>query len=166
VRELMSKGWSDWEKAVHEELNALKQRCDVVFLVGHSLGGALVLHLAAHEDVAGLVSMCAPLYMYPWTEFVVRLAKGVFPLLPSLGEDLHWQIRRRYKRDVYRWMPVSSVESILRFLPHLRVELPRVTAPALVMTSITSYPLVMDVRFISCLDRRRSTLFRSAARIM
>jgi len=136
VRELMSKGWSDWEKAVREELHALKQRCDVVFLVGHSLGGALALHVAAHEEVAGLVSMCAPLYMHPWTELAVRLAKGVVPLLPSLGEDVHWQIRRRYKRDVYRWMPMSAVESILRFLPQLRAELPRVTVPALVMTSI------------------------------
>ncbi len=136
VRELMSKGWSDWAKAVRAELNALKQRCDVLFLVGHSLGGALVLHVAAHEEVAGLVSMCAPLYMHPWTELIIRLAKGVIPLLPSLGEDVHWQIRRRHKRDVYRWMPVSSVESMLRYLPQLRAELPRITAPALVMTSI------------------------------
>lgn len=136
VRELMSKGWSDWEKAVREELNTLKQRCDVLFLVGHSLGGALVLHVAAHEEVAGLVSMCAPLYMHPWTAFAVRLAKGVAPLLPSLGEDVHWQIRRRHKRNVYRWMPVSSLESMLQFLPQLRAELPTITIPALVMTSI------------------------------
>ncbi len=136
VRELISKGWSDWEKAVRQELQALKQRCDVVFLVGHSLGGALALHVAAHEEVAGIVSMCAPLYMHPWTELVVGLAKRVTPLLPSLGEDVHWQIRRRYKRDVYRWMPMASVESMLRFLPQLRAELPHVTVPALVMTSI------------------------------
>src|SRR6266699_2104419 len=95
VRELISKGWSDWEKAVRQELQALKQRCDVVFLVGHSLGGALALHVAAHEEVAGIVSMCAPLYMHPWTELVVGLAKRVTPLLPSLGEDVHWQILRR-----------------------------------------------------------------------
>jgi len=94
------------------------------------------LHVAAHEEVAGIVSMCAPLYMHPWTEPVVGLARRVTPLLPSLGEDVHWGIRRRYKRDVYRWMPLASVESMLRFLPQLRAELPHVTAPALVMTSI------------------------------
>ena len=66
VRELLPLGWQDWSDAVLEELRALKQRCEVVFLVGHSLGGALALHAAAHEEVAGIVTMCAPIYMQPW----------------------------------------------------------------------------------------------------
>src|SRR5579871_2887582 len=40
IRDMMTTGWDDWAKSVYEELRALKQRCDVVFLVGHSLGGA------------------------------------------------------------------------------------------------------------------------------
>src|SRR5258708_29556340 len=60
VRELISKGWSDWEKAVRQELQALKQRCDVVFLDGHSLAAALALHVAAHEEVARGVRMSSP----------------------------------------------------------------------------------------------------------
>src|SRR5579872_73326 len=50
VKDMLSSGWEEWSQAVHSELRALKQRCDVVFLVGHSLGGALSLHVAAHED--------------------------------------------------------------------------------------------------------------------
>src|SRR5579864_1291471 len=44
VCDLIPLGWADWERAVREELAALKQRCELVFLVGHSLGGALALH--------------------------------------------------------------------------------------------------------------------------
>ncbi len=137
VRELMSLGWSDWAKAVRQELMALKQRCDVVFLVGHSLGGALSLHVAAHEEVAGIVSMCAPLHLHAGTELFVKIAKYVTPLLPTLREDVRDpEARRRHTRNVYRWTPMSPVESMLQFLPHLRTELPQITAPALIMTSI------------------------------
>ncbi|HVB22068.1 MAG TPA: alpha/beta fold hydrolase [Ktedonobacteraceae bacterium] len=137
VRELMPLGWSDWAEAVYSELRALKQRCDVVFLVGHSLGGALALHVAAHEDVGGVVAMCAPLHLHPMTRYAVRVAKYITPLLPTVREDVRDPAaRRRYTRDVYRWTPMRPVESMLQFLPTLRSELPRITVPALVMTSI------------------------------
>jgi carboxylesterase len=137
VREMLSTGWSDWSQAVYNELCALKQRCDVVFLVGHSLGGALALHVAAHEEVAGIVSICSPSHLHPGLKVAVRIGKYITPLLPTLREDVRdREGRRRYRRDGYRWTPMRPVESMLLFLPHLREELPGITAPALIMTSI------------------------------
>jgi carboxylesterase len=137
VREMLPLGWQEWAAAVRDELNDLKQRCDLVFLVGHSLGGALALHTAAHTEVAGIVTMCAPLHMHPLTHMAVRVARRFTPLLPTIREDVHDpEARRRYTRDVYHWTPVRPVESMLQFLPTLRAELPSVTAPALVMVSI------------------------------
>jgi len=46
------------------------------------------------------------------------------------------EARHRYAREAYRWTPMRPVESMLQFLPTLRAELPNVTAPALIMTSI------------------------------
>jgi carboxylesterase len=136
VRELVPLGWEDWAQAVREELKLLKQRCDVVFLVGHSLGGALSLHVAAHEEVAGIVSMCAPLHMHPWLKPMVGFIKYFTPLFPTLGDDVrNREVRRQLKRDVYRWTPLSPVYSMLQFLPKLREELPQINAPALIMTS-------------------------------
>ena len=137
VREMLPLGWHQWAEAVHAELRILKQSCDVVFLVGHSLGGALSLHIAAHEEVAGIVTMCAPLHMHPLTHLGVRVAKYFTPLMPTIREDVRDpDARRRYTRDVYHWTPMRPVESMLQFLPTLRTELPQVTAPALIMTSI------------------------------
>ena len=120
-----------------QELRALKQRCDVVFLVGHSLGGALSLHVAAREEIAGIVSICAPLHMQPWLKTMVGAIKYVAPLLPTVREDVRDpEARLRYRRDVYRWTPMRPVESMLAYLPRLREELALVTAPALIMTSI------------------------------
>lgn len=137
IRDMMAAGWDDWAKSVYEELRALKQRCDVVFLVGHSLGGALALHVAAHEDIAGVVSICAPLHMHSWLKTAVSAMKYITPLLPTVREDVRDpQARARYKREVYRWTVMRPVESLLLYLPHLREELPDITAPALIMTSI------------------------------
>jgi carboxylesterase len=137
VREMVPLVWEDWALAVRDELNLLKQRCDVVFLVGHSLGGALSLHVAAHEEVAGIVSMCAPLHMHPWLKPMVGFMKYFTPLVPTLREDVHdREVRRQLKRDIYRWTPLSPVYSMLQFLPKLREELPQITAPALIMASI------------------------------
>ena|SRR5437764_6553300 len=88
VSDMLSLGWSDWSRAVRLELRQLKRGCDLVFLIGHSLGGALCLHTAAYEQIAGIVTMCAPLHMFFWTKPAVRLAKRFTPVLPTLREDI------------------------------------------------------------------------------
>ncbi len=136
VRDLLTSGWSEWAQAVRAEYQKMKQTCERVFLVGHSLGGSLALHIAAHEEVAGVVIMCAPLSLQPWLGPLVRAAKYLVPLAPTLREDVRDpQARRRYTRDVYRWTPMRPVESLVNYLPILREELPRITAPALIMVS-------------------------------
>jgi carboxylesterase len=137
VRDMLPIGWPEWSQAVRREVDALKQRCEKVFLVGHSLGGALCLHIAAHEEVAGVVTMCTPLHLFPWTKLAVGLARRVAPLLPTLREDVCDPVaRRRYTRDVYRWTPMAPVESMLQHLVVLKSELPRITAPALIMVAL------------------------------
>ncbi|GCE47236.1 carboxylesterase [Thermosporothrix hazakensis] len=135
-REQIRYGWQEWAASVREELYQLQQHCSAVFLIGHSLGGALCLHIAAHKTVAGVVSMCAPLFMRPWMLPAVRLSKYVAPLLPSLREDIcDPEARKRYPGDGYRWTPMKPVESMLLYLPQLRQELPRITVPTLVIAA-------------------------------
>ena len=137
VRDMLPLGWPEWAAAVRKEFRALKERHERVFVVGHSLGGALALHTAAHEDVAGVVSMCAPLSMQRWLRPLIHVVKHVAPLLPTVREDVHDpEARRNYTRDVYRWTPMRPVESMLEYLPTLRTELSRITAPALIMVSL------------------------------
>jgi carboxylesterase len=136
VREMLTLGWPEWAAAVEKEFHALKARCGRVFVVGHSLGGALALHTAASEEVAGVVSMCTPLHLYGWLKPLLRAAKYVIPLAPVIREDIRDpEARRNHSRDAYRWTPMRPVESLIDYLPTLREELPGITAPALIMVS-------------------------------
>ncbi len=136
VRHMLPLGWPEWAAAVRAAYQDLRQQCERVFLVGHSLGGALCLHIAAHEEVAGVVSMCAPLSIRPWLRPLIRMGKYFWPLVPTVREDVcDPAARKRYTRDVYRWTPMQPVESMMNYLPILRTELPRITAPALIMVS-------------------------------
>ena len=140
VRAMLPLGWPEWSAAVRCEFYALKKHCDHVFLIGHSLGGALCLHIAAHEDVAGVVAICAPLYMRPWLRSAVHIAKHITPLVPTLREDIRDPIaRRKYTRDVYRWTPMAPVANMLKHLPLLRHELPHMRVPALVIAAKRLY---------------------------
>ncbi|HEY3994123.1 MAG TPA: alpha/beta fold hydrolase [Ktedonobacteraceae bacterium] len=136
VRAMLPLGWPEWASEVRAAYRDLRQQCESVFLVGHSLGGALCLHTAAHEEVAGIVSMCAPISIRAWLKPLIRAGKYLLPLVPTVREDVRDPAaRQRYTRDVYRWTPMRPVESMLNYLPILRTELPRITAPALIMVS-------------------------------
>jgi carboxylesterase len=136
VCDMLPIGWAEWANAVQQKYRALQERCDQVFVIGHSLGGALCLHLAAHEKVAGVVAMCAPLHMFSWMIPAVRLVGRITPILPTVREDVRDPVaRKRHTRNVYRWTPLPPLDSLFRFLPHLRSELPKITSPALIMAA-------------------------------
>ena len=167
VRDMLSIGWEDWAQAVRDELNLLKKQSDVVFLVGHSLGGALALHIAAHEEIAGIVPICAPLHLQPWLKPVVSIGKYLLPLVPTIREDVRDpEARRRYTRDVYHWTPLQPVESMVRYLPQLRAELDHITAPALIITSLHDHVVPARdgreiYRLIGSREKHLVTLHRS-----
>jgi len=137
VNDMLAVGWPEWEIAVRKTLQTLKRRCDMVFLIGHSLGGALCLHTAANEVVAGVIAMCAPLNMQRWLLPAVRVVRHITPVVPTVREDIRDPAaRKRHARGVYGWTPMAPVESMLNHLPQLRQELPRITAPTLIMTAV------------------------------
>lgn len=136
VRDMLPIGWSQWSEAVRSELQQLKKRCARIFLIGHSLGGALCLHTAAHEEVDGIIAMCPPLYMSAWMLPLVRLARCFTPMVPTLRKDIcDPAARRNYTLEAYRWTPMAPVESMLQYLSQLDSELSVVTAPALIMNA-------------------------------
>jgi carboxylesterase len=141
--------WQDWVRAVRDALYALKRECACVFLVGHSLGGGLVLYVAAHEPVDAVVAMCTPLRLYSWALPFIRLARRLVPHIRWAWEDIRDPAARRaYSRQrikqSYQWRALAAIENLFFFLPQLRAALPAVTAPVLLMVALHDH--VVPVR--------------------
>ncbi len=137
VRDFARTTFADWSGAVEGAAREMLREHQRLILVGHSMGGALSLHLAAREPgVAGVVGLCPPLRMYPGqVEFAAWLHR-VLPYLPTIREDVYDpSARLRYDRRAYRWTPLAAAHSLFSHLPRLRGELGHIHCPALIVAA-------------------------------
>jgi carboxylesterase len=129
--------WTDWVRSAEEAYAGLRAECKDVFVAGQSLGGTLALHLAATQPVSGLITMGAmgsPRFFKDWRLRVIGSLKYFVRWHvpdeadcdlgdPGALRSLHSYVRR----------PSVCIESLLQFLRVIEAELPRISAPALIL---------------------------------
>ncbi|EAX46927.1 Carboxylesterase [Thermosinus carboxydivorans Nor1] len=131
-REMRLTAWPHWYSAVEDGYHLLRGLCRKVAAVGLSMGGLLVLKLAAEYPVDKVVSLSAPIY----------LADRRLPLLPAYRLFRRYIPKKRKRYDVdpiytvgYDRMPLDCLTSLLELIKHVDKLLPVITAPALVIQS-------------------------------
>jgi carboxylesterase len=136
VRDFAAHGWNDWYAHVERETRHALDHGERVLLIGHSMGAAVSLALAAAEPrVAGVAALCPPLQLSPMAQRFIRTLGRVMPYIPSWREDIRDRrgARARYTRNAYSWTAVAPIESLMTALPELHRALPQVQCPALVV---------------------------------
>jgi carboxylesterase len=137
VRDFARTTFADWSGAVEGAARELLREYRRLLVLGHSMGAALALHLAAREArVAGVAALTPPLRMFPGQfEFAARM-RHVLPYLPTIREDVYDPgARLRYDRRAYHWTPLAAAHSLFSRLPQLRGELAHVHCPALIVVA-------------------------------
>ncbi|HUJ58517.1 MAG TPA: alpha/beta fold hydrolase [Kofleriaceae bacterium] len=130
--------WRDWADAVEHAFDALRARCSRVAVVGQSLGGLLVLHLAAHRrEVAAVATLATPLWLDGLAGRVARwAASGAlrrWKAIPKLfGSDVRDR-RTKAENPCYRAIPTRALAELAVFMRVVDGELPEVTQPVLVL---------------------------------
>ena len=128
--------WPDWARSAAEALRSLQATCDEVFVAGQSLGGSLALHLAATQQVRGVVTMGAmgsPRFFTDWRLRIIGGLKYVVRWhVPGEDCDLGDPTALRFLHS-YARRPTVCIESLLQLLSLIESELPSISVPALVL---------------------------------
>jgi carboxylesterase len=122
----------DWEREAEAALADLVGRCDTVVGVGLSMGGAMVLHMAARHpgQIAGVAVVNPNVYrralaLAPVVRLFARSVKGVGNDIKKPGQN----------EEPYDRIPVRSLSQLHRLYRTVQRELPAVQAPVLVFSA-------------------------------
>lgn len=136
MQDFAEHGWQDWHAAVRAAVAGALDRGERVLLIGHSMGAAVSLAVAAHEPrVAGVVAMCPPVEIHPLAHHTMLRLGRFIRYIPSWREDIRDRqgARARYPRNAYAWTAVVTLQSLLAALPDLQGDLPAIRCPSLVI---------------------------------
>jgi carboxylesterase len=124
--------YQQWLESARVQLRGLRDRHDVVFVLGLSMGGLLSLALASEERVDAVVTVGTPLRLsQPLATFMPLLRYLVpFPRKRE-GSDI-CDPAARSRHPSYEVMPLAAVRQLQHLQRLVRGGLERVTAPLLV----------------------------------
>ncbi len=133
-QELNTLAWADWYTEVTRVFEKLLAENDAVVVGGLSMGGALVLRLAAdHPDrVAGVVVVNPALATKRLDVKLLPVLKHLVPSFPGIANDIK---KPGVQEHGYDRTPLKAVHSMMRAWPILVADLPKITAPVLYFRS-------------------------------
>ena len=132
-RELNKCVWNDWYQAAEEEWKRLKPKHRKTFVIGLSMGGGLALYLAVNNKVDGIVMLASGVKLGDWRLPILPFARRIISKIKKTRNAYARGPNRA--RFAYEYNPTQSTQELVIFYRHLKKELPKVTAPLLVIHS-------------------------------
>ncbi len=125
--------WQDWAGSVLDGWHLLQNSTDKIILMGLSMGGVLALYHASFLPVQGVVSMSTPYQLEPDSKLaLLPFLSGIIPYLAKGESD--WHDPGAAKDHIsYEKYPTRAIVQLTLLLQAMRISLPKVTAPALLM---------------------------------
>lgn len=127
MEDLEGVSWAEWYQEVEGEYKELKENCHQVFVIGLSMGGALTLSLATENFLAGVVSICAPIYITDKKAYLTPYLKGIVKYSKK-------KVRKRpFDSFSYDSYPLSGTANLVKAIPAIKRNLGKITCPALII---------------------------------
>lgn len=130
--------WTDWYAEVSRAFDKVRAENDVVVVAGLSMGGALVLRLAADhaEDIAGVVVVNPAVATKRLDVKLLPVLKHLVHSRPGIASDIK---KDGVAEHGYLRTPLKAAHSMFRAWPPLVADLPKVTAPVLYFRSTVDH---------------------------
>ncbi|MHA1557686.1 MAG: alpha/beta hydrolase [Candidatus Heimdallarchaeota archaeon] len=136
IDELKTTNYKDWYQEYERAYQKLAEVCDEIFIGGLSLGGALTLHFATQNDVAGVIAMAAP----------AKLKQPVMPILLAFGSIFRKIAVKKSKKELagqqkynilaYKKYPIGPARSLVKLILKIKKNLANITAPILIIQGL------------------------------
>jgi carboxylesterase len=125
--------WQDWAGSVLDGWHLLQSSTDKIILMGLSMGGVLALYHASFLPVQGVVSMSTPYQLEPDPK--LALLPFLTRIIPHVSKGKSdWHDPDAAKGHIsYEKYPTRAIVQLTHLLQAMRISLPKVTVPALLM---------------------------------
>ena len=130
--DLMNTPIQDWYDRLEKEMQTLQQKCEKIYMGGHSMGGVLTLISASKYDFKGVFTISAPYDL-----------KGILPKLIPLAKLFRVKYHRvdsvKFREETggkwvgYDKIPVNIGNKIFAMLKEMKQLLHAIECPALLM---------------------------------
>ena len=137
-QEMNKTGWDDWYAEIVRTFDKLDAENDAVVVCGLSMGGALVLRLAADQPsrVAGVVVVNPAVGTERKDVLLLPVLKHVIPSFPGIANDIK---KPGVEEHGYTKTPLRAAASMFAGYRQLRADLPNITAPMLYLRSTVDH---------------------------
>jgi carboxylesterase len=136
--------YQKWIEMSEYAFDDLRQAYSTIFVIGQSMGGSLALHLAAHHQFAGVVTLAAALRLPLSLEIASYVLAPFVPVrYKRNGSDVNDHNGKAQLKNYDRY-PMSAVRQLMRLLRQVRAELPAVTTPILAIHSPSDHVVPFD----------------------
>lgn len=132
-QELNTTSWQDWSAHVERVAEELLGRCDVVVVVGLSMGGTLATHLAEkYDQIDGLFLINPAFVMKDPRLLALPFIAPFVKSIPAIGGDINVASEPEI---AYERTPLKALLSQTKMWKQVTKELPRVTQPVVLCHS-------------------------------
>lgn len=132
--------WQEWPSKVEYELSQLRKSCDVIFLIGLSMGGGTILNVAtSHNDsITGLILVNPMIHIKGVSVELAFLLSRFQKMRASVGDDIK---RPGITEWGYDALPTRGIHQLLKMLRVTRRNLKNVTIPVQLFHSVEDHTL-------------------------
>jgi carboxylesterase len=132
--------WQEWPAKVQFELRELRKTCDVIFLVGLSMGGGTVLNVAAsiNNELAGLILVNPMIHVKGVPVELAFFLSRFQKMRTSVGDDIK---RPGITEWGYDALPTRGIHQLLKMLRITRGNLGKITVPVQLFHSVEDHTL-------------------------
>jgi carboxylesterase len=130
--------YEDWITSVEEGYQWLKERCDIIFVTGLSMGGTLTLYMAQkHPEIKAIIPINAAIEI-PTMEGAQQIQAR---FLDAIGSDIK---NPAVTELAYEKTPVQSMKEIIKLMSIVKNNLHEISCPSLIFVSSEDHVVPPD----------------------